>query len=279
MPHVAITGSTGHVGGTAARILSDAGIAVRLLVREPARAPDLPHAEVVRADYGHVRECVAALAGIDTVFMVSIIDGTDRRLQQQDFIDAVAQTGVRQVVYLSFVGAAEDAAGVFTRHHGVTETYLADADLDVTILRVNYYAEALVQLRCEDGFRAPVSDGRVAAVARADVGAAVAAVLRDPRSHVGQVYELSGPEALTFTEIAALFEQITGQPHRFVDESDQESRSSRADYGAPADELEAWLSMFRAIRHGVHGHVTGDVRHLLGRDPVRAVEALSPVRP
>lgn len=275
MPHVAITGSTGHVGAGAARILSAAGVSARLLVRDPDRAPDLPHTEVVRAEYDHVPRCVAALEGIDTVFMVSIVDGAERLTAHQDFVDAAVQAGVRHVVYLSFVGADEHAASIYPREHGATEAYLAATDLDTTIVRSNYFAESLMHFYTGDQISGPVGDGRISAVARDDVAAAVAAVLADPSGHVAKTYELTGAEALSFADIAALIEKVLGEPCDFVDQTDEQARASRSSLRAPDEILQDWLSMYVAVRQGAHGHVTGDVRHLLGRDPELAISALS----
>lgn len=275
MPHVAITGSTGHVGAGAARILSAAGVPARLIVRDPDRAPDLPHTEVVRAEYDHVRRCVAALEGIDTVFMVSIVDGAERLTAHQDFVDAAVQAGVRHVVYLSFVGADEHAASIYPREHGATEAYLAATDLDTTIVRSNYFAESLLHFHTGGQISGPVGDGRISAVARDDVAAAVAAVLADPSEHVAKTYELTGAEALSFADIAALFETVLGEPCDFVDQTDEQARASRSSLRAPEEILQDWLSMYVAVRQGAHGHVTGDVRHLLGHDPELAISALS----
>jgi uncharacterized protein YbjT (DUF2867 family) len=275
MSHIAVTGATGHVGGRIARNLAAADVPIRLLVRDPHRAPHLPGVDVVPATYGHTAACAAALRDVDTVFMVPIIDGSDRRREHHDFIDAVVRAGVRQVVYLSFVGADEDPTGVFIRHHGETESYLAATGVDLTLVRSNYYAESLELFLRDDELRAPVGDGRVAAVARDDVADAIAAILTDPAAHERAIYELTGPEALGFADIADLFTRLTGRPHRFVDESDEQAVRSRLEYCAPEDVLDAWLSMYRAIGSGVHSHVTDHVRTLTGRPPTSVLEALS----
>src|SRR5699024_7801791 len=109
MTSTALTGATGHIGGHAARLLDAAGVLTRLVVRDPARAPCLTNAEVVRAEYGG-DDCRTALRGIDTVFLVSAHEDADRVGIHRSFVDAAKEAGVRQIVYLSFVGAG-DAAG------------------------------------------------------------------------------------------------------------------------------------------------------------------------
>src|SRR5699024_9937031 len=76
---LAITGSTGALGGRVARLLADAGIAHRLLVRDPSRAPDLPATTIHPATYQDTPETRAALDGVHTLFMVSGAEHPDRR--------------------------------------------------------------------------------------------------------------------------------------------------------------------------------------------------------
>lgn len=275
MHTLALTGATGAVGSIAARHLAEAGLTARLIVRDAARAPDLTGFEIAAFSREGGPALLAALSGIDTVLMVSAREDDGRLLLHQDFVDAAVRSGVRQIVYLSFVGAAEDATNLTVRDHGATESYLRDCGLDVTIIRSNFYVETLLEFVHENQISAPASDGRIAAVARADVGAAVGAVLADPKTHVGQVYELSGPQALTLDDVAALLGPVLGAPIAYTAQTDDEARRQMTENGVPAELLEAWLSACVAIRHGIHGHVTDDVRHLTGRAPTPAAETLA----
>ncbi|MFI5429753.1 SDR family oxidoreductase [Aeromicrobium sp. UC242_57] len=262
---IALTGSTGTVGGIAAHLLDDAQVPVRLLVRDPSRAPRLAHADVRSASYGDPA-CVEALSGVDTVFMVSAHESADRLDQHRSFIDAAVAAGVRHVVYLSFVGASATSGFTLARDHGATEDYLRASGLDWTFLRDNFYAEVLVQFADEQGvIRGPAGTGRVAAVSQRDVGAVIAHVLAESREHIFQTYDLTGPEALTLSDVAAIAHRITGRPFFFVDETIDEARASRAHYGAPDWQVDAWISTYTAIRDGELQHVDGDISRLLGR--------------
>lgn len=275
MSLIALTGSTGAVGGTAAHLLADAGVPVRLLVRDPARAPHLNGADVRRATYGD-DECVSALEGVDTVFMVSGHEAADRLDQHRSFVDAAVKAGVRQIVYLSFVGASATSAFTLGRDHGATEQYIRASGLEWTFLRDNFYAEILPKFADDQGvIRGPAGKGRVAAVSQRDVGAVIAHVLRDPREHMGRTYELTGPEALTLDDVAFILTRITGRPHRFVDETIDEARASRAHYGAPDWQVDAWVSTYTAIRDGELQHVSGDIERLLDRPATSFDEAIA----
>jgi uncharacterized protein YbjT (DUF2867 family) len=275
---VAVTGATGHVGGRVARLRAEAGATTRLLVRDPSRAPSLPHSEVVPASYGDQRTR-SALAGVDTVLMVSAEESADRVSLHEAFVAAAADAGVRQVVYTSFVGAGDSAGFLLGRDHGATEDIIRRSGLAFTFLRDNFYAEVFRGYADADGvLRGPAGDGRVAAVSRIDVAEVAALVLQDPGDHAGRSYDLTGPEALTLNDIAATLSEVTGRPHRFVDETMEEARASRAHYGAPDWLVDAWISTYTAIRDGELERVSDDVPQLLGRPATSFAQAVNRVR-
>jgi NAD(P)H dehydrogenase (quinone) len=262
---IGITGATGHVGGGVVRHLQGGGLPLRLLVRDPARAPEVPGAEVARLSYGDPA-AVEALTGVETLFMVSAAEDAERVAQHRGLVEAAAEAGVRQVVYTSFVGAGETAGFLLGRDHGVTEDLIRASGLDFTFLRDNFYVEVWADFGGADGvIRGPAGDGRMAAVSRLDVAAVAAHVLRDPSTHAGSTYDLTGPEALTLTEVADVLTRVTGRPHTYVDETMEEARASRASYGAPDWLVDAWISTYTAIRDGELEHVSDDVPRLLGR--------------
>src|SRR5215510_4620734 len=118
---LAVTGSTGGLGSRVARRLAERGVAQRLVVRDPARAPELPGATVVSADYGDGEAMRAALAGVRTLLLVSATETEDRIARHLSAVDAAAAAGVSHIVYVSFYGAAPDATFTLARHHWRTE--------------------------------------------------------------------------------------------------------------------------------------------------------------
>lgn len=281
---LAVTGATGRVGGAVARLLADAGLAQRLVVRDVDRAPDLPGAVAVRAAYAEPDAARAALGGVRTLLMVSASESYDRVEQHRTFVDAALDAGVRHVVYLSFAGAAPDATFTLARDHHATEEHLragaAATGATWTFLRDNLYADFLPLLAGEDGvIRGPAGTGRVAAVAIADVARAAAAVLADvvadPGAHAGATYTLTGPQALSLDEVAAVL-TATGRPTTFHDETVPEAFASRASYGAPDWQVEAWVSTYTAIASGELAGVTGDVERLTGRPATSLQDLVAP---
>jgi uncharacterized protein YbjT (DUF2867 family) len=278
---VAVTGATGAVGGRVAQQLHAAGIPLRLVVRDASRAPDfagVAPVEVAEASYGDTDAVRRALEGVELVFMVSAAESADRVAEHAAFIEAARASGVRHLVYTSFFGAAPDAVFTLGRDHFATEELLRASGLGFTALRDNFYADFLPLLAGEDGvIRGPARDGRVAAVARADVADSAVAVLRELHAggagatspHAGAVYELTGPEALTLAEVAGLVSELGGRgPVVFHDETIDEAYASRASYGAPPWQLDAWVSTYTAIATGELARTTADVERLTGHPPL-----------
>lgn len=278
LPTFATTGATGALGGAVARLLADAGRGQRLLVRDPARAPRLEGAVAVPLGPGGYADrgaAVEALTGVEVLLFVSAGEAEDRLAQHRTFVEAAAEAGVRHVVYTSFVGASPTCTFTLGRDHAATEDALRRSGLAWTVLRDSFYLELMPHLVGEDGaVRGPAGDGRLAAVARTDVAEVAARVLQDvvdrPGAHAGATYDLTGPEALTFAEVAATISEVAGREVRFVDETVEEAYASRAAYDAPPWQVDAWVSTYTAVRAGELADVSGDVERLLGR-PARTL--------
>ncbi len=273
---VAVTGVTGAIGGAVARQLADAGLPQRLLARTPSRAPDLADATVHEVTYGDRAATLRALTGVEILLMVSAAEDEHRLAQHVACVDAAAEAGVRHVVYTSFQGAAPDATFTLARDHHATEDRIRASGMAWTFLRDAFYIDFVSQLVGNDGvIRGPAGGGRVAAVTRADVAQVAATILRDPESHAGATYELTGPEALTMAEIAATVAAARQRTVTYRDETLEEARASRAVWQAPEWQLDAWISTYTAMAAGEMAHVSGDVERVLGRRPVSLAEFLA----
>lgn len=272
LPPIAVTGSTGAVGGGVARLLADAGVPLRLLARDPARAPELPGSTAIRSSFADPGD---ALDGVRLLLMVSAAENEDRLAEHLSMVAAAARAGVEHVVYTSFVGASPTATFTLARDHAATEEAIRASGMGWTFLRDDLYLDFVPAMLGDDGaIRGPAGTGRAAIVAREDVARAAAAVLRAPEEHLGATYELTGPEALTFDEIAAVL-TAAGRPAVFVDETLEEARASRRRWNAPDWQLDAWISTYTAVAAGEMQHVSRDVERLTGRAPLSLAQFLA----
>lgn len=267
---IAVTGATGQVGGRVARGLSAAGAPQRLVVRDPRRAPDLDGADVRVATYDDGEALRHAFDGADVLLFVSGAEDAHRLDQHRNVAEAAAAAGVRRVVYTSFLGASPECTFTFARDHAATEGMLTAARFETTFLRDSFYLDVLPEFVTDGALRGPAGTGRVGAVARADVAeVALAAVLDE--SHAGRSYDLTGPQALSFAEIAATLSAVGGTPVEFVDETVEEAYASRSGFGAPQWMLDGWVSTYTAVASGELDVVTDVVEAVTGH-PARTFE-------
>jgi uncharacterized protein YbjT (DUF2867 family) len=271
---IAVTGATGGLGGRVARRLAERGAAQRLVVRDPARAPELAGAEVETGSYDDGEGLRRAFDGTRTLFMVSASEAPDRVRLHANVVDAAVAAGIERVVYTSFFGAAPDCTFTFGRDHWHAEEHIRASGLGYTFLRDNLYIDFVPLMVGADGaIRGPAGDGRVAAVARDDIAdVAVAALLGD--GHEDRSYDMTGPEALTLAEVAEELSRAAGRTIRYQAETLEEAYASRASYGAPGWEVDGWVTTYVAIANGDLQEVSGDVAAVAGHPPMRLAEFL-----
>jgi len=271
---IAVTGATGQLGGRVAQRLADAGVAQRLVVRDLTRAPRLAGAEPVTGSYGDPAALRAALAGVDTVLLVSAGEAPNRVALHTAAVDAAIEAGVSRIVYTSFVGATPDATFTFGRDHWHTEQHIRGTGVDFTFLRDNMYLDFMPLLAGADRvIRGPAGDGRLGGVARDDIADAATAVLLDD-AHGGHSYDLSGPAAFTLAEAAEELTRATGRPVRYVAETLDEAYASRSGYGAPDWEVAGWVTSYSAIAAGELDVVSDAVATITGHPPRSLAEYL-----
>ena len=272
---VAVTGASGRLGSKLALRLAAEGARQRLVVRDTTRAPrlldgePLPESEVaVAAGYTDTPNMVRAFQGASSVFLVSAREAPNRVEEHRAAVDAAVAAGVERIVYVSFLGAAPEATFTFARDHWHTEEYIKGTGLKHTFLRDNLYHQGLVHMVGDDGvIRGPGGDGRLSSVSHDDIADVATAILLDerPAQHDGKAYDLTGPEALTLTEVAALLSRVTGRSITYHPETVEEAYASRAVYAAPPFAVDGWVSSYTAIAAGDLAVVSDVVERFAGR--------------
>jgi NAD(P)H dehydrogenase (quinone) len=271
---LAVTGATGELGGRVARRLAGRGVAQRLVVRDPARAPALPGAEVAQATYGNGEAMRRALDGVATMLLVSASEDADRVRLHTTAVDAAVAAGVERVLYLSFLACGPDATFTVARDHWHTEQHLRASGVRHTFLRDSLYLDYFPLFVGADGvIRGPAGDGRVAGVARDDVADVVVAVLLGD-GHDGRSYDVTGPEAFSFQQAAEELSRATGRAVAYHPEALEEAYASRASYGAPHWEVTGWVTTYAAVAAGELDVVGDTVDTVAGHPPMGLAEFL-----
>lgn len=270
MSPIAVTGSTGALGGRVARRLAERGHDLRLIVRDAARAPEISGAEVaIAAGYHDRAAMVQALRGTRTLFLVSGRESATRVDEHRSAVEAAVEAGVRHVVYTSFLGASDDATFTLGRHHAQTEALIRATGLAFTFLRNSMYLDFVPFFASAEGVIAgPGGEGRAAFVAREDVADVAVAVLVDPAAHDGATYDVTGSERLSLSDAAAILTEETGRKVTYVDETEEQAYASRAHFGAPAFEVEGWVTSYQALAAGELDVVSDVVPRIAGHEPI-----------
>lgn len=266
MTTLAITGVTGHLGGFVAKELSEAGVAVRHLARSPERAPKLAGATVKKCSYEYSDEAIAALSGIDVLFMISAKENLERLQQHIAFIDAAKAAGVKHIVYTSFYNASPSSTFTLARDHAATEQYIKEKGLTYTFLRDNFYIDFFVDMACQYGeIKGPAGNGKVSAVVRSDVADVAVEILKNPEKWVNQTLNMTGPEELTLSEMAEQISHSLGKTVTYVEETVEEAYDSRKIWQAEQWEYDSWVSTYTAIAKGEQAGLSDDIECVLGK--------------
>lgn len=249
---ILVTGATGRPGSAVIREFAERGEPVRALVRDPARAEALeamPSVEVVEGDMLWPRTLGAALDGIDRAMMISNA-GPQMLETQCTFIDAAVAAGVEHVVKLS----GKDSVVGFdvsrfrsVRSHDQIERYLLASGLAWTVLLpsqfMQVYFEEVPTIVADRELRLPLGDTTLAPVDTADIAKVAHAVLTNP-GHESRRYVMTGPEALTMSEVAACISDAVGSPVRYVDVDPDDKLREWLDAGYPPERAAAFLQLF-----------------------------------
>lgn len=207
----------------------------------------------------------SAMSGVDTVFLL----GTGIRGQieaETNVVDAARAAGVGKLVKLSSWGAQEEQFSI-ARMHRAVERNIEASGIAWTFLRPNGFMQNF--LRSADSIRVggtiaePAGDARISHVDVRDI-ARVAALVLTTAGHDGKAYSLSGPEALSYAETAAILARALGKTVTYIPLSDQDAQSGMLAAGIPDFYVDAIIDLNRVYRGGAGAAVTTTVEQLTG---------------
>nr|BFE80675.1 SDR family oxidoreductase [Planobispora longispora] len=212
----------------------------------------------------------AAFADVETMFLLRPPAVANVR---RDLIPAVAaarSAGVRHVVFLSLQGAEHNRL----TPHAAVEKWLRASGMAWTFIRPSFFCQNLSSthasdIRDRDAIMVPAGGGATAFVDAEDVGAVAAAALGDPAEHAGRAWTVTGPRALTYEQVAQILTGELGRPIRYARPGlAAYARHARTALGMPWPMVAVTAAIYTSARFGLAAGLTGDVRAVLGRDPI-----------
>ena len=269
---ILVTGASGSVGGKVLGELLGRGAELRAMYRSREDAGKAPAGvATVIADFADPEGLRAALGGVQSVYLVC--SPVQELVQLEgNMIEACERAGIGHLVLNSALGAGNYPKS-FPAWHRKVEDKLKGTKLKYTILRPNTFMQNLLMyfaptIRTQNAFYSSVGDSRTSFIDVADIAAVIADILLSPAEHMGKTYELNGPEALTYEQVAEKISRAVGRTIRYVDIPEDAQRQSLLGLGMPSWQVEALLDLQRYYREGVGGgEVDGVLQALLRRAP------------
>jgi NAD(P)H dehydrogenase (quinone) len=284
-----ITGAAGAFGRLATKRLLERVPAseVILVTRSPGALTSLATRGVsVRfGDFDRPETLPTAFAGGERMLLISTLSVGRRAAQHIQAIDAAITAGVQYIAYTSSGGADARNPAVVVRDHLATELALKDSGSAFTILRDSLYIEAALHQIAPRALAAGKwisnsGEGRVPFVAKNDCAAVAIAALTDD-VHEGRTYEVTGPDLLSYREVAAIAAEIDGRPVEYVSVNDAQMAAMLAAAGVPEEYSEGMytkgvgtssirdiVTYERGVREGYFAIESNDVASVLDRPPV-----------
>lgn len=266
---ILVIGASGSVGGAVLNAVLKRGKPVTAGYRNPDDAKSASAgAKTVIADFSDKASLRRALADVDAMFLVCSPIPQLVELES-NVIDVARETGVRHIVLNSSAGAGRWNKS-FPKWHGEAEQKLTQSGVPFSILRPNSFMENILAfyaptIRSQDAFYAAMRDSRMSFVAVEDIAECAASLLESKAEK--RTYEINGPEAVTYDELAAKISRVSGRPVRYVDVSTGELKKSLLSTGMPEWQADALVELQEYFLTGGAGELTPDVQQLTGRPP------------
>lgn len=267
---ILVTGVTGTIGGFVADQLSQKKVPFKVLVRDPKKLSDLQAqgVEVLKGDFKDPDSIQSALKGIGKLFLVSATSPEIPELQG-NVVDAANKMGVSHIVKISAMGAAMESKIGIARYHAQVENHILQSGIPYTNLRPHSFMQNLIfdagTIREENAIYAQMGDGKISMVDARDI-AAVAVKALTETGHENKTYTLTGPESLSYHELADLFSNILERTIRYVPVTSVNARSAMLESGMPGWLVEDLVELNKDFSLGAGDVIFDDVKEVTGRN-------------
>jgi uncharacterized protein YbjT (DUF2867 family) len=269
---ILLTGATGKTGGAAARALAGKGLRLRAIVRNAEKAKSLADAgiELVVGDMADEAVLSRAMAGVSTVTL--ILPNSEKQLEMElRFVDHAKASGVKHIVKLSSIEAEPGVKQEIPANHVKIEAYIRASGLAWTMVRPNFFMQNLFgnarTIKEQSKFFLPCGDGKTGMSDARDVGLVIAAVLSGT-GHENKSYAITGPQALSFGQVAEIFSDVLGRKIEYVNLTPASYREGLGKFITNPWHLNAVCELIGGIAEGGLEATTDTFKALTGREPV-----------
>ena len=271
---ILLTDPTGTVSNAVINRLASSGRnIIRGAVDTKENVEKLKHAhEIANIEYTRPETIAGALHNVDRLFLrippsVEMVDISS------NFVEGAKKNGVKLIVKLSTMGADLEPGYTSGRLHREVEKIIEESGIPFAFLRPNSFMQSFITrsdqtIKNQNAIYLPAGDEKISLVDARDVAAVAAEVLTNNGSqHINKVYDITGPEALSHSQVAEILSKETGRRVSYVDISEEDLRNRMKEMGIVDWSVDNALELYRMYRSSYRSQVTTVVEQLTGQKP------------
>ena len=268
---ILITGATGKTGSAAVQELSNRNIPFRVLIRNEDKLNQITDigGEVI---IGAIEDDAAlnqAMEGVQKA-LVLLPNSEQQLFLEKKVVDAALEANVQHIVKMSSMEAVPEATSPIPKLHMQSENYIKNSGMNWTMIKPNFFMQNLLgsgkTIVEQNKFFLPMGEGKAGMIHTKDVGTVIAKVLSED-GHEGQNYEVTGPEILSFHDVAEIFSKVLGKKVDYINVPIDEYKKTLSQFLTNQWHLDSVIDLFKDIAEGGIEDKTDTFEDLIGKSP------------
>ena len=276
---ILLTGATGKTGSATAKALNEKGVTFRALIRNEEKRGDIESlgGEVVIGSIENKEAVDQSMVDVETALI--LLPNSENQLSlEKQLVDSAKQAGAKRVVKMSSIEATPDATSPIPKLHLESEAYIKQSGLSWTMIKPNFYMQNLLAsagtIKDQGKIFLPMGEGKTGMIDTTDVGKVLAKVLSED-GHESMNHEITGPEILSFNEVAEIFSKGLDKQVDYVDVPLAAYKETLGQFLTNQWHLDAVIDLFKGIADGGIEEKTDTYSELMGESPKSLSEFIS----
>ena len=268
---ILITGATGKTGSAAVQELSNRNIPFRVLIRNEEKLNQITDmgGEVIIGAIEDDSALNQAMEGVQKA-LVLLPNSEQQLFLEKKVVDAALEANVQHIVKMSSMEAVPEATSPIPKLHMQSENYIKNSGMNWTMIKPNFFMQNLLgsgkTIVEQNKFFLPMGEGKAGMIHTKDVGTVIAKVLSED-GHEGQNYEVTGPEILSFHDVAEIFSKVLGKPVDYINVPIDEYKKTLSQFLTNQWHLDSVIDLFKDIAEGGIEDKTDTFQDLIGKSP------------